>query len=565
MKKLLAILLSASMVATMLTGCAGSSETTDAAATTAAAAAETKAAETKAAETKAAEAAETAAATENPSTWLCDEKTTLTVLTYDAVNNTYPAPSNDLPFWQYLEDRTNVHIEWEIVPVAGYEEVMAARLASGADLPDIVNVRTFTSANEAGKNGMFVNYSDKWDECFTNTEKYFSDQGVNYRSMISNEDGSAYAMVGTVSPTEGHIIYCYNTQWMEKLGAKIPETLDEFTALLKQMKEAGDLNGNGEADEVIFSSSNLDTIASVMNNTFGLNAYEAWDQFAVDNGTVYPEYTTDKEKAYLTYMNQLYKDGLLDPEIGSMTADMLSEKVAADRVGVFVYYSAFAITYGSLTTAAQADPLGEYYTLGRPLASEYNDNQAYFIRRDKSSGDATCVNVESSNIDLACKWLDTLFADPDVLRTRTCGFEGEDYTLNADGSIELIQPADGSAWSIVQKGCGQIAMPFIQTKEQLLNSKQAYKWYIAEYDAIREECEFRKPQITQVTAYTESEQEMIDEVRTDCKDYYEEMRGKFVTGAADINAEWDTYVSNMQKLGLDTWTKAWQSVYDRTK
>lgn len=57
-------------------------------------------------------------------------------------------------------------------------------------------------------------------------------------------------------------------------------------------------------------------------------------------------------------------------------------------------------------------------------------------------------------------------------------------------------------------------------KERLLNSKQMYKWYVAKYDVIRDECEFRKPQITQVTAYTDAEQEKIDEVRTDCKDYY---------------------------------------------
>jgi len=563
MKKVLAVLLSVAMAVSMLAGCAGGAATETAAQTQAA---ETKAAETKAAETKA--AAETtaaqAASAEHPG-WLCDEKTTLTVLTYDGANNTFPAPSNELPFWQYMEDLTNVHIEWEVVPVNGYEEVIAARLAAGSDLPDIVNVRDFNAANNAGKNGLFINLNDYWDAQFTNTEKYFADQNVNYRGIVQNEDGTVYAMVSTVSPTEGHIIYCYNTLWLEKLGAKIPTTLDEFTALLEQMKAAGDLNGNGEADEVYFTSSNLDTLSSVMNNTFGLNAYEAWDQFAVKDGTVYPEYTCENEKAYFAYLNKLYKDGLLDPEIASMNADMLSEKVAADRVGVFVYYSAFAITYGSLTSAAQNDKFGEYYTLGRPLASQYNDNKGYFIRRDKANGDATCINVDCKNKELACKWLDTLFADPEVLITRTNGFEGEDYTLTADGKIELIQPADGSAWSIVNKGCGQITLPFIQTKEQLLNSKQMYKWYVAEYDVIRDECEFRKPQITQVTAYTDAEQEKIDEVRTDCKDYYNEMRSKFVTGASDVNAEWDTYVKNMEKLGLATWTEAWQSVYNRTK
>jgi len=563
MKKVLAVLLSVAMAASMLVGCSGTKATETAAAETKAA--ETKAAETKAAETAAAAAAaEEAPANEEHPGWLCDEKTTLTVLTYDGANSSFLPPSNDLRFWQYMEDLTNVHIEWEVVPVNGYPEVIAARLASGSDLPDIVNVREFQSANNAGKNGLFIDLNEYWDTCFQNTEKYFADQGVNYRGIVQNEDDTVYAMVSTVNPVEGHIIYCYNTEWLQKLGKEVPTTLDEFTELLEAMKAAGDLNGNGEADEICFSSSNLEGLSSVMNNTFGLNAYESWDQFAVKDGVVYPEYTSDNEKAYFAYLNKLYEDGLLDAEITSMNADMLSEKVAADRVGVFVYYSAFAITYGAMTSAGQAAPLEEHYTLGKPLASEYNGNKGYFIRRDKANGDATCVNVDCENKELACKWLDTLFADPEVLNTRTNGFEGEDYQI-VDGKVELIQPADGSAWKITDKGCGQITLPFIQTKEQLLNSKQAYKWYLAEYDDIRANCEFRKPQITQVTAYTDAEQEKIDEVRTDCKDYYEEMRDKFITGAADVETEWNSYVTNMEKLGLATWTEAWQSVYERTR
>lgn len=561
MKKTLSLLLALVMTVTVLAGCSQQS----------APAADTAAAETQAASEKEAAgteaSAETAAASadEKPSTWLCDEKTTLSILTYDGVNNTFPAPSNDLPFWQFLEDRTNVHIDWEIVPNAGFKEVIAARLASGSDLPDIVMTDDFLSANNAGKNGIFEDLSAHWDDCFQNTEKYFADQGQDYRALLKNEDGTCYSIVGTVAPVEGHIVYCYNTEWLEKLGKTVPKTLDEFTELLEAMKAAGDLNGNGENDEVILSSSSLDTLGSVMNNTFGMNAYESWDQFAVKDGTVFPEYTSENEKAYFTYLNKLYSDGILDPEIGSMTADMLSEKVAADRVGVFTYYSAFAITYGQLTSAGQADKMAEHYTLGYPLASEWNDNKAYFIRREKTASCPTCVNAASENVELACKWIDVMFADPEVLKVRTCGFEGEDYTDNGDGTISLIYPEDGAAWSIVEKGCGQIALAFIQTKEQLLNSKLQYTWYINEYDDIRENCEWRAPQITQVSAFTDAEQEMRDDVRTDVLDYYKEMREKFVTGASSIDGEWDVYVSNIQKLGLDTLTASWQSVYDRTK
>lgn len=558
MKKILAIMLSAAMLAAMLTGCsskpAAAPDTQAPAATTAAAVQAT---------TKAA----TEVTSENPDTWLCDEKTTITVLTYDATNATIPTASNDLKFWQWLEDRTNVHVEFEIVPYAGYDEVVSTRVASATDLPDIVVTRDFNTANNAGKNGIFVNLSDYWDNCFQNTENYFRGQGQDYRALIKNEDGSCYSLVGTVEPVENHLVLMYNTEWLQKVGKEVPKTLDEFTELLKAWKAAGDLNGNGEDDEVYLAGTSYQRhFASVINNIFGLNSYNGWDQFAVDaNGKVFPEYTSENQKAYLKYMSELYKEGLVDPEITASSTDILSEKIAADRVGAFVYYSSFAVTYGQLTTAGQADPLAEHFTLGVPLASEYNGNEGYYVRREMANQDPTCVNSESENIELACKWLDTLFADPVVLRTRSCGFEGEDYELNADGTLEYHYQADGTLRDISQDGCGQISFAYIQTKEQMIDSMRPYQWYMDEYDDLRDNYKWVAPQITQVAAFTDEEQEKLDEVKTDCNDYYEKMRDKFITGAADVDAEWNEYCTNLEKLGLATWAEVWQSVYDRTK
>ena len=53
---------------------------------------------------------------EKKDSWLCDEKTTLTVFCDEGASNTMPVPSNDLPFWAWLEDYTNVHIDGNAFP-----------------------------------------------------------------------------------------------------------------------------------------------------------------------------------------------------------------------------------------------------------------------------------------------------------------------------------------------------------------------------------------------------------------------------------------------------------------
>lgn len=546
MKRILSLVLVLLLLASTLTAC------------------QTSPAEETPAATASAPVEETASS--NPASWLCNDKTTLTVFTYDAVNNTYPAPSNDLPFWQFLEDYTNVHINWEVVPYSGYPEVVATKVSSGSDMPDIMVTNDMKVSNDGGNNGLFVNLADSWDTCFTKTQQYMDENGIAYKSLVSNQDGSIYGFSGTVEPVEGHIVFLYNTEWLNKLGATVPQTLDEFTALLQQMKEAGDINGNGQNDEVILTSSNVDTLTSVLGNAFGLEQYEGWDAFVADqSGTVTNEYTSDNMKNYLTYMNGLFSSGLLDNEICTMTADSLSEKIASDRVGVFVYYSAFAITYGSLTSAGIADPKSEHYTLGSPLASEYNGNQGYFVRREKLGNGVASVSSSSENKELAMKWLDTLLADPEVLKVRTCGFEGEDWQLDSSGNFQLIYPADGSAWQIMSKGCGQITPPFIQTKDQLLNSKRQYQWYMDEYAALRDNAKWVSPSVVRVSCFTDDEQDELDYCKTDVLTYWQEMRDKFIKGEASLSTGWDTFVSTMGELGLDTFTKVYQSVYDRTK
>lgn len=555
MKKALSLLLTFVMLLSLMVGCASEKPTQ-----------EPTQAPTEASNESSGKTPEKDSSADRPASWLCDEKQTLTVFTYDGANDTYPPPSNDLPFWQWLEEYTNVHIEWTISPISGYAEVLQTRLASGANMADITNVQNLTNANNAGSNGLFIDMSGKWNENFPNTEAYFSAQGIDYTSMVSTEDGSIYGLGGAVSPTESHLLLMYNTKWMNELNLEVPQTLDEFNEVLRVMKEAGDINGNGKTDEIILTGSNLDHIGSIIGNAFGLERYEAWDAFAAgDDGVVYPEYTCDAQKDYLGYMHSLYTDGYLDPEIFTSDGNRLSEKIAADRVGIFVYYAAFSITYGSMTTAGLEDPMGEHYTLGAPLASDYNGNEGFFIRRDRIGGDPCCISTECKNPDLAMRWLDTLLADPEVLKVRCNGFEGQNCEYDAEGNVTLIEPADGSPWNIIKLGCGQIAMCHIQTQDQLLNSKRQYQWYLDEYDVLRDNYKWKSPSVPPLFAFTAEEQEKIDMTKTDISGYYQEMRDKFIRGDSSLDAEWDKYVQTMQQLGLDTFTEAYQSIYDRTR
>lgn len=499
-------------------------------------------------------------AEENPGTWLCDEKTTLTVCCYDAVNNSYPTISNDLRFWQWLEEYTNVHIEWEVHSNADYETVKAVKLASGQLDTDMIELNNMQMAIQGGESGMFVDIAPHLEEWAPHAIAYDAERDPQYIESMTAADGSIWGLGGSVSPDIGHIVICYNTAWLEELGAEVPTTLDEFTELCRQMKGV-DFNGNGADDEIVLTSSGVGGLQTIA-TAFGLEAYEDTTNFAAVDGVVHSEMVSDEMREFLTYANMLYEEGILDPSITSNTADLMSQQIAQDNVGIFIYYSAFAVTYGRLTTAGQADPLGEHYTLGGPLLGP--DGDQYYVLRNRAASGLTCVNAQSENIELAVRWLDTLINDPEVIMTRTCGFEGENYTLDENGEVELIYPEDGSVWDISQYGCGQISLPHHQTYDQLMNSRKAMTWYIDEYNALLDSNCFIAPSVpTNVPAFTTEEQDLFDLVKSDCDDYFREMRAKFITGEADIETEWDAYVEMMNALGLEDYTAAWQMVYDR--
>ena len=498
--------------------------------------------------------------------WLCKEKTTLTILSFDGVNSAFEEPNNEDPFFQWLEEQTNVHVEWEIVPYTGYNEIVQTRLASGEDLPDIVQVYNLTNGQNAGENGILVDMA-KYEDCMPNIQAYFK-ENPGYEPMITNGHGQIFTINGVSEPVEGHALMMFNTVWMDKLGLELPTTLEEFEDVLYAMYDAGDLNGNGKDDEIILTADAIKRINAVLGNAYGLESYYFWNAFQADeNGKLWHEDTSDNMRALLSFENRLYEDGILDPEIASMSANKLSEKVAGDRVGVFVYFSSFAMSYGGLTSGGQQDPYGEYYTLGLPLASEWNGFEPYFVRWDSASSNPTGVNAESDNVELAIRWLDFLFANKQAILRRTLGVEGEDYKVLADGTTEVIYPEDGSQWAGSGRNSGQLTLPYLQTKDQLLVTKNLYPWYLEQYANLRENYKWITASVPRVNYYSEDEQFAVDTYKADFLSYINEMQAKFISGEVDIDkdAEWQKFKDNLNLLGLPELMEAHQSLHDRLK
>lgn len=574
MKRYAALLLALMMVLS-LAACGSTQEATE----TSAPAAETVAPEAETTKNSA-DAAETTAATveteaeipawkqEHPG-WLCENKETLTVYTWEGVSSNYLPPSNDLWFWQWMEDYTNVHIEWEAVPYADYNTVVSAKLTSGAALPDIMNIGDiYNNANNAGINGLLIDLTGLWDKCFQNTQAYMDSYDLKYREALTNSDGQMYAIAMMGAPIENRIKPYVNKALRESAGyAEMPKTIDEFTDMCRKMKALGDWNGNGSDDEVVLAAREIECLMVAFASDFNLELNEKqYGYYYADNGVVKSTLTSDNMKAMLRWLNTLYKEGILDPNILNSKNDTLTEMLASDQVGIVCNWISSVASNGNLTTAGQEAKNSNIFDIQMPMTSEVNDIP-HTVMLENSFSVFTGITKDCRNPELAARWLDTLYADENALTARCCGEKDVNYIENADGTRTAILEEGKSSWSVTKKGAGQIALPHIQTTDQLLFGKTlpVFDWLMKEYTSLREDYEWYHPSVPSLPSMTKEEEELRDMYEADVNTCWTEYRDMFIIGKKDVDKDWDEFCKQMDAFGVNEMIQCYQSVYDRTK
>ena len=63
--------------------------------------------------------------------------------------------------------------------------------------------------------------------------------------------------------------------------------------------------------------------------------------------------------------------------------------------------------------------------------------------------------------------------------------------------------------------------------------------------------------------FNKDEQQILDNSYTTISSYVKEMKGKFITGIANVDTEWNDYVSKVNGMGLKEVLEAYQSAYNR--
>ena len=214
---------------------------------------------------------------------------------------------------KYIEDTLGVNIELTQVS-ENFEQALALAVSSG-DVPDLIWMDYDTYVSYA-KEGLFYDIGDLVKN-YPDLMEYVNTNGSgDYCWDRMTIDGAVYG-VPTRSVNKTMYTAAIRQDWLDKLGLKVPETLDELTEVLRAFTE-DDPDGDGIKNTYGASCTGLD-YASVFFGAFG--ATSMMDYLLNDDGTITTNVISENYRSALRYLKDIYDKGYTNPGAESVSSN----------------------------------------------------------------------------------------------------------------------------------------------------------------------------------------------------------------------------------------------------
>ncbi len=470
----------------------------------------------------------------------------------------------DMPLFKEISEKTNVQIEWIEVPSSAFAEKKGLILASG-DLPDAFWGDGLTDADILmNANTAFIPLNDLIDQYAPNLKAVFEARPEAKR-VITASDGNIYSLVRVreLFFPAGRTTMGINQKWLDKLGLDVPTTTVALYEVLKAFK-AGDPNGNGKQDEIPFIFQHAMGSGSVRSEADLYPAFGVYENTSNNDLTYHlmmrdgKVLFTPMEEGYkeaLKYMNKLYAEGLLDKEVFTTDSATYYAKVRSedDLVGVIIDWT---LDDSLGMERAKSD----YVQLGALIGP--NGDQGWgVVSGSQYARNRFEITTANKNPEATMRWIDELYAPINSVQA-FYGPIGEMLSQEGDQLIAL-EPPEGKTygswkWGLTCADNGAFATlsdyeSFFTPPEQQIARARAEE-YVSEY-LQKEPYPNLFFSIEDTTA--------LKKILVDINTYVETAKAQFVT-EGNIDAQWDNYVGQLQKMKIDEALAVLQAAYDNS-
>ena len=482
---------------------------------------------------------------------------------------------------RYAEQKTGIKIDFHFFNLNELAMQFQLMVSANEKLPDILvggdsAARTLPWA-DLGDQGVFIDLAPYYER-----QAYFYNEKMKEisqyeRDLIRLQTISASGKRYAWPQYEANSINYFwgknyiNKTWLDKLGLKVPTTTEEFYNVLVAFRDR-DPNGNGQKDEIPWLGglvTNAQEALAFIINAFVFYEYRPANESLLNatNGKLWTPWTTEEYREALRFMNRLMNEGLASPSIFSITSPELIPLCSYQpgepaRIGVVsahpstVFLPETPAVYEYQTLASLTGPKGvNNYPKEPPVVSAYS-----FITKD-------CANPEA-----AFRWLDffwekdaamvSRFGEKDVDWRWVNPNEGKLSCVGLPALMEEINPlwnlSTNKHWND-KVGSGL----FVSTDMKI---KEEGTWNGARYDLYQDQnINDGKDAAEKVRRilYTREEEDSIREIRNSINTYREECLALFCTGAMSLDRDWNTYLGQLDRMGLQRYLETAQRAYTR--
>jgi len=490
---------------------------------------------------------------------------------------------NTNEFTKYMEDKTNIHIEWETAPMDSVNEKINLILASG-DYPDVFfgcDIRTDVEERYGTQEGIFIPLDDLIDKYTVNFKQILQER-EELNDVIRATDGKIYSL-----PSIQDCFHCEYAQkmwinkfWLDKLGLNMPQNTEEFYQVLKAFKEQ-DPNGNGKQDEVPLAGA-IDGWHQGIDN-YIMNAFifdsgveDPLRRFVkdgkVDTSVNKPEY-----REGLKYLNRLYKEGLIYE--GSFTQKFDQVKQLALNAGDEILGAAPAGHLAMFLDVVTDPERYRHFTSLPPLEGPNGYRVATHFKYFAIQPGEFAITKSCEYPEAAIRYADAYY-DYETQMYRQWGKEGEAWRKAESGELGLdgkpalykvLVPFDENAQNIHYGWLGIEYIPNelwngqnVVSADTDLYSAEGFEKLL--YEETKQKYEPYKSSDTEVVPplrFTREESERISILSVELENYIKDARVRFIMGDMDLDTEWESYVAGLESIGLSEYLDIVQKAYDR--
>lgn len=279
-------------------------------------------------------------AAKNPVTPFSDKPLDIKVIVYPQEQIVFSEfDKNDYTMFKLFDKISGLNIDWEVRDPAAIKETLSTLMASG-DLPDMIQGMSW-SASEIADYGVSQGLLYPIDTLLEYMPIFTDILAVHpeLKATLTAPDGHIYGLPQLIDSNSYRWPMWLNQNWLNAVGKEVPTTLAEFADVLRAFK-AQDANGNGDANDEIPWTASWSEGYSV--EGWLLNAFDlvgTGDTLVVDYSDgidnmklAYAPYASEY-KDYLTYMHDLYTEGLIDPDMFTQNNAQTIAKVNDNTAG----------------------------------------------------------------------------------------------------------------------------------------------------------------------------------------------------------------------------------------